>query len=145
MAHFEIEVVIDRPVDVVFPLFNDGSKMPLWMEGFERIEHLGGEPGTVGSQSRLVFRENGREIVLDETMTAVKPNEELAFSVSAPMIASDVTIRFTPEEGRTRVRSTNAVRGTGLFGWAMVPMLAGSIRRRTEGDMRRFKEMVEQL
>src|SRR6266702_1276 len=51
-GHFELEVLIDRPVEEVWPQFID---IPSWVTSHD-IETVYGTPGTVGSITRVSFK-----------------------------------------------------------------------------------------
>ena len=67
------------------------------------METVNGNPGEVGSKYRMIFVENGEEMVIMEEVTAFQENELLAFTLDADPLISDVEIKFTGGESKTEI------------------------------------------
>ena len=42
---YTCEITIDLPRERVVEIFDDSEKLPKWMPGLKRFEHLSGDPG----------------------------------------------------------------------------------------------------
>lgn len=134
---------IDAPIDTVWAAFNDAGQMGRWMQNFHSFNVVSGEAGQPGSSAELVFDENGRKVVLTETVTDCREPDFLATSFESPHGTTTIVHHFESlETDRTRWSSwcNFSFRGFMRF---MSLFIGGVIRRRTEGDMARFKLMVE--
>ena len=65
----KFEVFIDASKEKVWAAMDNPENMGRWQSGFHSYTHKSGEPGQVGSTAELVFDENGKHVVLVETVT----------------------------------------------------------------------------
>jgi carbon monoxide dehydrogenase subunit G len=68
--NFKSEIVINRNREDVWKLFDNTDNMKKWQPTLKKFEPQSGKPGQVGAVSKLTYEENGREIVLIETITS---------------------------------------------------------------------------
>jgi len=66
---FQYEAVINRSRDEVWKLFDNPDNMKKWQPTLKKFEPQSGKPGQVGAVSKLTYEENGRAIVLIETIS----------------------------------------------------------------------------
>jgi uncharacterized protein YndB with AHSA1/START domain len=128
MKH-KIEVLIEADRATVWKAFDDPDNMTKWQPTLKSFAHKSGTPGQPDAVSELVYHENGREVVMTETITA-----------------RGTVIIFNhfeeTDDGNTRwVSNTNYMfRG---FMKIMALFMRKSILSRTDTDMNRFKLLVE--
>ena len=65
-----VSVTVNAPVSTTFEYFNNPDNMAKWMDNFKSIENISGEKNQVGSKWKLVYDENGKDLVMTETVTA---------------------------------------------------------------------------
>lgn len=143
MKPIEVDVFVSRPRQAVWDLFTQPDKMTEWVQGFESMRLLDGEPETVGSVHELVFREGKREVRMRETVTAFEAPRHFAFDAEAPGMTTHSETFFLEEEGGTRIRSQNAFHPQNLLMRLMMPLMKGGVRRRIQGDFERFAALAE--
>lgn len=137
------EVVIDAPRELVWTVFDDPDNMKKWQPTLESFTHKSGEPGQPGAVSELVYRENGREIVMTETITERRDREFLAGTYDNAYGTTLIVNRFEAiDVNTTRWTMWCNFRFRG-FMKIMALFMAGSIRRRTNDDLERFKLLAE--
>ena len=137
------EQVIDANIATVWAAFTDPENMKRWQENHESFKTISGEPGQPGSIAELVFDENGRKVVLKETVTEVREPDFMAGIYESPHGTTLIVNHFESiDDDRTRWTSWCNFSFKG-FMKLMSLFIAGAIRKRTEGDMQRFKLMVE--
>jgi uncharacterized protein YndB with AHSA1/START domain len=122
MMKLKYETVIDASLDTVWAAFDNPDNMTRWQHNLESFTHVSGEAGQPGAVSELVFDEKGRKVVLTETITERRQPD---FDENSTRWTAWCNFTF---RGVMKVVS--------LF-------VAGTIRKRTEADMQRFKLMVE--
>ena len=138
---FEIE--IDAGIDTVWSAFTNPDNMHRWVQNFRSIETTSGDPGQPGARASVVFDENGKRVVLEERITERREKAFLASTYEAPHATTHIVNHFEAVEGgRTRWTSWCHFTFRGFMKILSIVM-GGAIRRRTEGDMARFKLMVE--
>jgi len=140
---FQCEVRIEKPVREVYRAFNDPDDLPRWITGLQRTEPISGKPGEVGSRTRQVYLERGRTVELIETITAHEPEKHFAGTIEAPGVNMALEVDFVDEGDATLVRMRSDPKSKGFAMSLMMPFLKGTIRKRQEGDLKRFKQMVE--
>lgn len=142
MKH-KFEVVIDASLDRVWTAFDDPANMGRWLADFSSYTHKAGEPGHPGAVSELVFTDNGRPVVLTETITERREPDFLAGTYESRYGATLIVNHFEAiDDNTTRWSSWCNFRFRGAMKFLSL-FVAGSIRKRTQGDMERFKLMVE--
>ena len=139
----KFEQLIDADLKTVWAAFDDPGNMGKWQQNFESYIHKSGEPGQPGAIAELVFNEGRRKVVLKETITERREPDFLAGSYESMHGTTLIVNHFEAVDKHT-TRWTSwcnfSFRGAMRI---MSVFFASSIRKRTEGDMERFKLLVE--
>ena len=144
MPAFQTKIRINKPVNQVYSSFINIEKMRDWLTGFKAVETLKGKPNEVGSQYKLTINENGKEIVIYEEVTALKENEEFAFTMDHDAMTSHSQVRFVPLNNHTtEILTSVEIQGKGLVWKMLVPTIISTIKKRQEDDLIKFKNMIE--
>ena len=137
------EVIIDADRDTVWRLFDNPDNLSKWQPTLKSFTHKAGNPGQSDSVSELVYDEKGREVVMTETITARREPDFLAGTYESKWGSAVVVNHFeNTGDGQTRWvgywnhRFRGVMKILSLF-------MAGSIRKRSQDDMQRFKLFVE--
>lgn len=139
----KFEIVIEARLATVWAAFDDPGNMPRWQQNLESFLHVSGEPGQPGAVSELTFNEEGRKVVLTETITERRKPDFLAGIYESPMGKTLIVNHFEAvDENTTRWTTWCNFNFRGIMK-IMSLFVFGSIRKRTEADMERFKLMVE--
>lgn len=143
MMKLKFETVIDASLDTVWAAFDNPDNMTRWQQNLESFNRLSGEPGQPGAVSELVYDEKGKKVVLKETITERRQPDFLAGTYKSPMGMTLIVNHFEViDENSTRWTAWCNFTFQGIMK-IMSLFIAGKIRERTEGDMERFKLMVE--
>ena len=139
----KFEITVDAGVDAVWAAFTNPDNMGRWVQNFKSITPKSGKPGQPGSTAEVVFDENGKEVVLTETVTERREKSFFAGDYESPHGKTHIVHHFEAVDDNT-TRWTSWCRFT-FSGFMKVfsIFMGGAIRKRTEGDMARFKLMVE--
>ncbi len=137
------EVLIDAPRDIVWAAFDDPENLLLWQPTLKSVEPRSGTPGQPGAVSTLTYDENGREVTVTETISDRREPDFMA-GVYASTWGKTIFVNHFEDAGEAGTRwivytnhfFTGMMKLMGIF-------LAGSIRKRTENDLQRFKLLVE--
>jgi uncharacterized membrane protein len=143
MKPIEIELQLDCPLEHAWATFTNIELMPQWVQGFDSIRLLEGEPETVGSIHELVFLEGKRKIVMIETVTAFEPNKQFSFEATTRGMSTRAETLFTRAGAGTIIRSHNSFFATGFFFRMMLPLMKGAITKRMTADFGRLKALAE--
>lgn len=139
----ETRVEIDKPRDVVWKYFTDESKMKEWMPNLKSIEPISGKPLTAGSKFRIVFEEDGTEIVMIETMKEVIKEEVFAFVLENEMINADVRIEFLDKGEKTELVEKNTFIGGNLFWRSLFAITKSNFEQNSAEIYNRLKTNIE--
>ena len=115
MAKIEGEIIIDRPVDVVFDYVADQSNEPQYNPQMVRAQKITPGPVSEGTQFRSAVASRGRttEMLIEVT----KYDRPTLLSSTTTMQQADIsyTLSFEPAAGGTRMQWSAQVRPKGAF------------------------------
>lgn len=139
MINIERSIVIDKPVEDVFAFVSDGSKAPSWQSGLEAVE---GQTNVIGSQYTEVRKFMGREMRSVMEVTALEPNARWAAKVLKGPVPYEISVRFEPLDGGTRLTTQMQGEPTGFFKVAE-GMVKGQLEKSLDEDTNRLKKILE--
>lgn len=137
------EILIDADRATVWRIFDDPDSMMKWQPTLKSSTHKSGTPGQVDAVAELVYDEDGREVVMTETITARREPSFLGGIYESKWATVVIFHHFEEtDDGKTRwVGNTNYLfKG---FMKVLALFLRNSISSRIETDMNRFKLLVE--
>ncbi len=141
---FNMEIDIAKPRAAVWKAFDDPDNLSKWQEGMKSFEHVSGEPGRPGAVSKLTFIENGREIILMETVTHRVEPEAMDGTYIAPGVVNHLKntfIEVSPTETKWLVQTEFLFNS--IFMRAFGAMMKGVFFKRTRDSLLKFKTFVE--
>jgi uncharacterized protein YndB with AHSA1/START domain len=142
MKH-KTEVLIDADRATVWRFFDDPDNMTRWQPTLKSFKHISGTPGQPDAVSELVYDENGREIVMIETITSRREPSFLGGTYESKWGTVVIFNHFEETDtGKTRWASNANYVFKGIMK-IMALFMHKSICSRTDSDMGRFKLLVE--
>jgi uncharacterized protein YndB with AHSA1/START domain len=139
------EIVVERPIEVVWRWAADPRNWENWLEGVHDVE----VEGRLGQGSRIASRyDYGGEIhhFVYEVVERTAPRRQVVRSVSGPFPFEGV-LELGEEAGGTRVRQTFDAGADSLFSKIMfkvaAPALRPGMRRRLDDQLERLKVAIE--
>ena len=141
---YTLEIDIDLPREKVIELFDNTDNMFKWMEGLVGFEHLSGEAGQEGAQSRLKYKMGKREIEMIETITKRNLPDEFTGTYEAKGVWNEVANRFvevSPE--KTKWITDHEFRFTG-FMKVIGFLMPGSFKKQSYKYLELFKKFAEE-
>src|SRR5262245_45077749 len=90
-----VELILNRSRDEVWRAFDNAANMTKWQPTLKSFEPQSGTPGQVGAVSKLTYDENGRQVVLTETVTLRRQPEVLAGTYDSGMAVNTIHNAFT--------------------------------------------------
>lgn len=139
----KFEQIIDADQDTVWAAFDNPDNMHRWQQNFQSFTPVSGTPGEVGAISEVVFEEKGRKIVMQETITERREPDFLAGVYEAENGTTLIVNHFEPvDDNQTRWTTWCNFNFRGVMK-VLAIFIGSAVRKRIEGDMERFKLMVE--
>ena len=140
---YTVDITIDLPRDQVIALFNNSENMTKWQPDLMSFEHLSGEPGEVGTKSKLKYKMGKRKVEMIETITKNTLPEALDGTYSTSGVYNIISNRFEIfNESQTKWISENEFQFTG-FMKIMGFFIKGSFPKQTLKVMQQFKTFAE--
>lgn len=136
MSTIEKSIEVEVPVSTAYNQWTQFEEFPRFMEGVERVEQR--------DDRRLHWRANvgGRTLEWDAEISEQVPDQRIAWhSVGGATNAGVVTFHRLSDD-RTKVMLQVDYEPQGLT--ENVGDLLGVMSRRTQGDLERFKEFIEE-
>jgi uncharacterized protein YndB with AHSA1/START domain len=140
---FNLETTLEKPIDEVWRAFNNPENLKRWMPTLTDFQPISGTPGQTGAVSRLTIVENGRTIIMDETIIARREPSEFDGRYDTEYGVSTVKNRFESMAGGQTKWTIDAEFSFKGFFRFLAPAFRGFIRKRLDEDCNRFKEKLE--
>ena len=142
MKH-KTEILIDADLATVWRMFDDVENMTKWQPTLKSFTHKSGTPGQPDGVSELVYDENGRDVVMTETVTARREQSFLGGTYQSKWGTVIIFNHFEEtDDGKTHWTSNMNYSFKG-FMKIMAFFMRKSICDRSDRDMNRFKLLVE--
>lgn len=141
MIQQKVTTLINRPVNEVFEFTINEQNLSKWQADFIEGERLTEGPLRVCTRFHEVRRMGSRRTEIQAEVTVFEPNKRFATkTLMKPQVT--VSYEFEPENGGTRVTHNFTMITSGLMR-LFEPMIAGSIKKDTEADFQRLKQILE--
>jgi uncharacterized protein YndB with AHSA1/START domain len=136
-------VTIARPVEDVFAVLSDVTKVPAWSSNTVEETLLTPGPLRKGSRRRAVIKGfAGRTMQNEAEMVEFEPNRRMVVKVLDAPVPADIVIEFTPVDGGTRLDWTGIVSPTGILAPTAF-LMAWFYRMAFEKDLRNLKAVMD--
>jgi ligand-binding SRPBCC domain-containing protein len=143
--HFQLETVIERPVEEVFDFVTDAHNEPRYNPRILSVQKT--TPGTIGRGTHfvLVSKAMGRPLAAEYEIIAYERPQRMTSRTIRGLPLMDVksTETFEPVRGGTRMRWSWEVKGQGAAGRLMTLVLARMLGRRLDTAFANIKRILE--
>ena len=134
---------IARPPEDVWAVVSDLETHPKWRPAIVELTQVSVGPLAVGSRLREVLRWRGRELELDDVVTALEPPRRLALSGGWSAAEFDLELLLEPEGDGTVVTMDWPLRPKSLLMRVAAPFLGSTMRKATREELELLKAYVE--
>ncbi|WP_299123349.1 SRPBCC family protein [uncultured Winogradskyella sp.] len=141
---YDCEIAVDKPLAEVWAVTQDEAKMSEWLPGFQKVEHVSGTPGTVGAVSNVYFITDGQEMVIQETITNIVPNESIEMTFTSDFMDMDYKLNMTPVDGKTKITSSTIAKGNGILSKSIMAFSGSAIKAQEETNLVNLKKTIEE-
>ncbi|WP_299442382.1 SRPBCC family protein [uncultured Aquimarina sp.] len=140
---YESEIVVSKPANESWEVISDESNLPKWIKGFKKTELVSGTANTVGAISKIYVEDGGEEMVMEETITAIKPHEHMAMTFTMDFMDMDYEMFFKEQDGKTTITSKSTTMGNGIFAKSLISFMPGSMKEQEDENLNKLKELIE--
>jgi len=140
--HAEKSLTINRPAEDLYRFWHDFANLPRFMKHLDSV--------SVSSDKRSHWVANGpasTKVKWDAEITEDRPNELIAWrSLAGAEVDNSGTVRFEPATGGRGTVVRVAIDYTppaGALGAAVAKLFGEAPQQQIEGDLRRFKNLME--
>lgn len=138
------KVTIEKPVEEVFTLFNDNSKIKNWIPELQSIEPIDVKSEKTGSTFKMTVKNpNGEEIQLQEKVIAYVPNEKVTLRFDSPTMLKTDDYIFTFSNGSTTIENNSKCIGGSYILSCLFPYFKGKIKNIDQEHLNNFKAFIE--
>ena len=142
MAKFEINLVINRPIEEVFGFISNAENLPLWRASALEVKRTSSEPSGIGSVFKVRFSFLGRPFDGDLQIIAHEPHKKYGTKMVGGPFPLEARYILEPTANGTQL--TMVVEGTpGGFFKLAEPLVLSLAKRSYEADLNNLKEMLE--
>lgn len=136
-----VEINLSR--DKVLDLFDNPANMYKWQPELKSFEHISGETGQPGTQSRLVYEMGKRQIEMIETVEERKFPDSFKSTYKAKGVKNIVVNKFEEHTDTKTIWTTeNEFKFSGFMA-IISKFMNGAFRKQTLKTMHQFKEFAE--
>ena len=142
MAKIKGEIVIGRPVDVVFDYVADQTNEPHYNPQMVRAEKITAGPIGKGTQFRSAVASRGRTAEMVIEYTRYEPPTLLTSTTTMQQLNISYTLTFEPDAAGTRMRWSGEVRPKGAYR-LLVPVITSMGIRQEQRIWSNLKKHLE--
>ena len=140
---YESEITVNKSAKEAWAVLSDESKLPEWIEGYKRTELVSGTANTVGAVSKVYVEDQEQEMVMEETITKIKPYEHMAMTFTMDFMNMDYEVLLTEKDGKTRIKSKSTTVGNGAFAKSLISFMGNSMKAQEDENMNKLKNVIE--
>jgi hypothetical protein len=141
----EHSVVIERPLDEVWSIFDDPARQVEWQKDLVQYEHLSGRGNGKGSVSRLTFERDGGQTVLTATVEERTPPKRFVAVYEGMQLPFKLTSTFTALSDESSEWHAEIEVRLNLLQKALTPVLKGAMSELAQRNGDGFKRYVESI
>jgi len=140
---YDEQVEVSKSAAESWAVMNDQSLMAQWINGYIRNELVSGTANTVGAVSNVYVDEQGKEVVMQETITAITPGEHMAMQFSMDFMNMDYEMTMTETKGKTIIDTKTTATGNGIFAKSMIAFMPKMMKAQEQENLNNLKKLID--
>lgn len=141
--YYESSVVVNAPVTTSWDVMSDSDRISEWLTSIDRIEVQHGGENQVGTISHIYVVENGEEMMMEETITAVTPYELMAMTFTMDFMDMDYEMTMKEVDGQTHIHTKTTTKGNGLFAKSILSFMISAMEAQEVENLGKLKSVIE--
>lgn len=143
-VEYDCEIRIDKPGMEVWAVMSDESKLSEWIQGYKRSTLLSGTANTVGAVTEVIIEENGTEMPMQETITALVPYERMAMNFTMDFMDMDYDMRLESKGDYTIVKTKSKTVGNSVIARSIISFMPSSMEAQELKNLGNLKRLAEE-
>lgn len=143
-ATYECEIMVQKTTNESWAVLQDPEKLPKWLPGFQKMEHISGTPGTVGAVSNVYFDNDGQSMSIKETITDIVPNKSISMLYESDFMNMEYQLNLTSIDGKTKINSITTAKGNGIISKSIMALMGSSLKEQEDTNLSNLKKTIEE-
>ncbi|MFC2137729.1 SRPBCC family protein [Bacteroidota bacterium] len=143
MPLIKISVKINKPVKEVYKAYVDPKIMVKWMSYLEKFECNQEDFGKIGAIAYCHYNQNGRKYIMEDKLEYLDPEKKIISTVSGNGLKAKVETIFNSFNDKTEIVMIWIGKGKNLLLIILLPFLKNKIKKQAQGELDKFKRLVE--
>jgi uncharacterized membrane protein len=141
---YQSEVSVNKPVEEAWAVMNDEQRLPEWIKGFKRMELKSGNHNSAGAVYKVYIDDNGQEMTMEETITAVKHNVYIAMTFTMDFMNMNYEMFLKQKDGKTHIETKSYVVGNNILARTLIAFMSGSMKAQEDENLSLLKKAIEE-
>ncbi len=141
---YESQISVNKSIEEAWSVVSDESKVTDWLKSIKKIELVEGTANTIGAVSNIYVVENGQEMLMQETITELVPNDHIAMTFTMGFMNMHYKLSMKEEDGKTRIHTISTTSGNGIFAKSMVSFMTGAMKAQEDENLNNLKNVIEE-
>jgi uncharacterized membrane protein len=145
VAQFNISLVIDKPIKIVYQAYIDPENMMQWTKDLEKFEIIKGKFGEIGATARLHYNQKGSKSILEDKLEYLEPGKKIVSQVTGGGLKARVETAFISGTDKTELFLIWNGKGNNIFITFILAILKKKIKSQARSELDKFKVLVEKF
>ncbi|CAL2085243.1 Polyketide cyclase / dehydrase and lipid transport [Tenacibaculum sp. 190524A02b] len=141
--NYEAEVIIEKPVEEVFTIFNDDESIKHWIPEIKSIKAVKELDGKVGSTYEIKVENQGEEITLNEKIKEFEVNKKITLFFNGGGMLKRDAYSFESKGGQTVLKLQAKFKSSSFILGCMLPFVKGKLQEQDQKYLMNFKKFAE--
>ncbi len=142
-TNYTTEISVNKPIEEVFTIFNTPGNIKKWIPEIKSIDTLKLNPGSIGSEYKIVVDNKGQQIIMTEKIIAFVPNEKVTLFFDAENMLKTDDYIFTKKNGTTTITLYSSCQSDSYIMACVFPYFKGTFKEQDQTYLNNFKAFVE--
>lgn len=141
---YQSQISVNKSIEEAWAVMSDESNLPEWIDGFQKTELVSGTHNTVGAVSNVYVEENGQEMVMQETINAIKAPDHLNMTFTMDFMDMDYDMALSNDNGKTLIVTKSKTTGNGLIAKSMISFMTSAMKKQEDANLSNLKRLIEE-
>jgi hypothetical protein len=141
---YENSVTVEASQQECWKVFHDVSRMKEWTEGFESLTLKKGAFLQEGSVYEMVIVSDGERMVMEESITSIRPAEYVSYELSNEVLKSEYAFTFDAKNNhQTVIQGRYKVTGSNLLWRSLLFLSKSYLAGTSKQQLMSLKKVIE--